>query len=174
MLSPGVYASDARAPDPLSRDGTIDRVSPFLILKVVHVLSAIVAVGANVTYAFWLRRSGRDRDRIVDAIGGVRTLDRRLANPAYIVLLITGIGMVLTGAYSFETGWIAASVGLYVLTAILGITMFAPAIRRQLAEAERDPSSEAYAAAERRTALLGLVTTAIVVLIVVLMVTKPF
>jgi uncharacterized membrane protein len=149
-------------------------MSAFLILKVVHILSAIVAVGANVTYAFWLRRAGRDRARLVDALSGVRTLDGRLANPAYIVVLLTGVGMVLTGAYSFETGWIAASIALYIVTAVLGITAFGPAIRRQLTEAERDPWSAAYAAAERRSNLLGILTTAIVVLIVVLMVTKPF
>jgi uncharacterized membrane protein len=149
-------------------------MSPFLLLKVVHVLSAIVAVGANVTYAFWLRRARGDRERLVDAITGVKVLDSRLANPAYVLLLVTGVGMVLTGAYSFETGWIAASIVLYVLTAVLGITAFAPALRRQLAEAERDPASTAYAAVERRSTLLGLLTTALVVLIVVLMVTKPF
>lgn len=147
---------------------------PFLLLKVVHVLAAIVAVGANVSYAFWLRSAGRDRDRLIWSIQGVRRLDRAMANPGYLILLITGVGMVATGAYSFSQGWLDAGLGLYVLTAILGITAFAPAIRRQLAEAERDPASAAYEAAARRTNLLGLVTTAIVVLIVVLMVTKPF
>jgi uncharacterized membrane protein len=82
--------------------------------------------------------------------------------------------MVVTGAYSFETRWIAASIVLYILTAVLGITAFGPAIRRQLAEAERDPTSADYDAAERRSNLLGILTTAIVVLIVVLMVAKPF
>lgn len=149
-------------------------VSPFLLLKVIHVLSAIVAVGANVTYVFWLRGGGADRARLIERIEGVRRLDRRLANPGYIVVLVTGILMVVTGAYSFETRWIAAAIGLYVLTAILGIAAFAPALRRQLGEAERDPTSAAYAATELRTTLLGLVTIAIVVLIVVLMVTKPF
>ena len=149
-------------------------MSPFLLLKVVHVLAAIAAVGANVSYAFWLRSAGRDRDRLIWSIQGVRRLDRAIANPGYVVLLITGVGMVATGAYSFSEGWLDAALGLYILTAILGITAFAPAIRRQLAEAERDPASAAYEAAARRTNLLGLVTTAIVVLIVVLMVTKPF
>ena len=37
-------------------------MSLFIALKVIHVLSAITAVGANVTYAFWLRRGGTDRD----------------------------------------------------------------------------------------------------------------
>lgn len=146
----------------------------YLLLKTVHVLAAIVALGANVTYGVWLARAGRDRQRLLYAIDGVRTLDRFLANPGYIVLLVTGVLMVLVGAWSFETGWIAVSIGLYVATAILGITLYAPTIRRQLAEAERDPTSPAYEAVARRSNLLGVVTTAIVGLIVVLMVTKPF
>lgn len=146
----------------------------FLLLKVVHVLAAIVAVGANVTYAFWLSRAGRDRERLIWSIEGVRRLDRKVANPGYIVLLITGIAMVLTGGYRFTQGWIATAIALYILTATLGIAAFAPAIRRQLAEAEADPGSEAYAAAARRVTLLGGLTTAIVGAIVFLMVTKPF
>lgn len=149
-------------------------LSVFLLLKFVHVLSAVVAVGANVTYAFWLRRAGRDRERLVWTIDSIRRLDRTTANPAYVLLLITGILMVLTGAYSFETRWIAVSIGLYVLVVILGITMFAPAVKRQLAEAERDPTSQAYRAASIRSNTLGLVTTGVAVVIVFLMVTKPF
>ena len=45
------------------------------VLKVVHVLAAIVAVGANLTYAFWLGRAGTDRDRLVWTIGSIRRLD---------------------------------------------------------------------------------------------------
>jgi uncharacterized membrane protein len=149
-------------------------VSEILVLKLVHVLAAIVAVGANVSYGFWLRLAGRDRDRLRFAIEGIRWLDRRIANPMYVVVLVTGVVMVLAGAYSFETGWIAASIALYVLVAIVGIVLFAPAIRRQLAEAERDPTSPAYAAAAARTTQLGLATTAAVFVIVALMVTKPF
>lgn len=145
-----------------------------LVLKLVHVLAAVVAVGANVSYGFWLRLAGRDRDRLRFAIEGIRWLDRRIANPMYVVVLVTGVVMVLAGAYSFETGWIAASIALYVLVAIVGIVLFAPAIRRQLAEAERDPTSPAYAAAAARTTQLGLATTAAVFVIVALMVTKPF
>jgi uncharacterized membrane protein len=144
------------------------------VLKVIHVLSAITAVGANLTYAFWLQRAGRDRDKLPWTIESIRRLDSRIANPAYIVVLITGIGMVLAGAYSFETGWIAAAIVLYIVIAALGILAFAPAIRRQLAEAEADPTSEAYAAAARRSNTLGIVTVGLAVIIVILMVAKPF
>jgi uncharacterized membrane protein len=149
-------------------------MAPYTILLLVHVVAAIVAVGSNVTYAFWLQAAGRNRERLLFAISGVRQLDRRLANPAYIVILVTGVLMVLTGPWTFETGWIAVSLGLYVLTAILGIALFAPAIRRQLAEADRDPTSDAYAAAARRSNALGITTVVIVLVIVTLMVTKPF
>lgn len=149
-------------------------MSEILVLKLVHILAAIVALGANVSYGFWLRLAGRDRARLLFAIEGIRWLDRRIANPMYVVVLVTGILMVLSGAYSFETGWIAASIALYVLVAVVGIAFFAPAIRRQLTEAERDPASPAYAAAAARTTRLGLLTTAAVGVIVALMVTKPF
>jgi uncharacterized membrane protein len=149
-------------------------MTPFLLLKVVHILAAIVALGANVTYAFWLRHAGRDPERLVFTIAGIRRLDNFIATPAYAVVLATGIGMVLTGAYSFGTGWVVASIALYVVGVAIGIAFFAPALRRQLAEAERDPSSPAYAAAALRSNLLGVVTIAIFSLIVVLMVTKPF
>ena len=149
-------------------------MSLLVILKFLHVLPVIVAVGANLTYAFWLRAAAHDRDRLIFAITTIRRLDRLVANPAYVLILLTGVAMVLGGAYSFETGWIAVSLVLYVGVAVLGITAFAPALRRQLAEAERDPTSQAYAAAAARSTALGLLATGIAVTIVFLMVTKPF
>jgi uncharacterized membrane protein len=149
-------------------------MSLFIALKLIHVLSAITAVGANVTYAFWLRRGGSYRERLLFSIDGIRRMDRLIANPAYIVVLVTGVLMVLTGGYSFETGWITAAIVLYIVTAIVGVTLFAPALRRQQAEAERDPTSPAYAAASNRSNLFGVLTVVIVIVIVYLMVAKPF
>jgi uncharacterized membrane protein len=144
------------------------------LLKIIHVLAAIVAVGSNLTFAFWINRAGRDRGQLVFAIQGIRRLDRILANPGYVVLLLTGIGMVLTGSFRFEQGWLATALVLYVVAVVIGIALFAPAIRRHLAEAQRDPTSPAYEEAARRTRLLGLVTSLLVVVIVILMVSKPF
>ncbi len=147
-------------------------MAPFLLLKLVHVLAAIVAVGSNLTYVAWLRTS--DPAHVAFAVRGVRRLDRTVANPAYAVLLVTGVLMVWTGAFSFSEHWIQAAIVLYALTALLGIVVFAPAIRRQLAEADADPTSAAYRAAARRSTALGWVTIAVVLTIVFLMVVKPF
>lgn len=149
-------------------------MEPVTLLKLVHVVAAIVAVGANLTYGPWLRLAGRDRDRLVFTLRGIRWLDRRVANPAYVLVLVTGVAMVVAGPYRFEHGWIAVSLGLYVVVAVLGITLFGPAVRRQLAAAEADPSSAAYAAAAARSTVLGVIVTAIALVIVALMVTRPF
>ena len=82
--------------------------------------------------------------------------------------------MVLTGAFSFTQGWIIAGIALYVLVVILGIALYAPALKRQITEAEADPTSPAYAEAARRSNIYGIITIGTVLLIVVLMVTKPF
>jgi uncharacterized membrane protein len=145
----------------------------FTILKFVHITAAIVAVGANVTYAFWLRRAGSDQARIVDALDGIQRLDSRVANPAYIVLLLTGLLMVFNASIPLTTLWIAAAIVLYVLVAVIGIVLYSPALRRQRAEAERDASSAAYRSAATRANLLGLVVVVAVFVIVALMVFKP-
>ena len=118
----------------------------FLPLKLLHILSVIVAVGANVTYQAWLSYAGRDSTRLVFAIEGVRQLDRRIANPAYILVLLSGILMLLTGQYSVDAGWVRLGFVLYVLVAIIGIAVFAPAIRRQLSLAASAPTSPEYEA----------------------------
>src|SRR5215213_1651007 len=100
-----------------------------LILKVIHILSAIVALGANVTYAYWLRRAGtHDRERLVWTIDSIRKLDNRIATPAYVVVLLTGLGMVFSGLFSFSAGWIQAALALYVAAVLIGVFLYAPTI----------------------------------------------
>jgi uncharacterized membrane protein len=143
------------------------------VFKYVHILAVITALGANFTYAFWLSRAGRDRDRLVFVIESVQRLDRRVANPAYVTAALAGLGIVFTGPYGLGEPWIVAAIFLYVLVAVLGITIYGPAVRAQLALARSDPSSKAYGTAARRAQVMGLVVTAIVLVIVALMVFKP-
>jgi uncharacterized membrane protein len=144
-----------------------------VLFRLVHILAVISAVGANATYQFWYSRAGRDKDRLVWVIENVRLLDRRIANPSYIVVLIAGVGLVLTGGFSFESLWVAASIALYIAVAVIGAVLYAPAMRRQQALAEADPSTPEYEAAARRSRMLGGLATGLVLVIVVLMVVKP-
>lgn len=142
-------------------------------LKVVHILSVIAALGANATYLFWYSRAGRDPERLVWVIDSVRALDRRVANPAYLLALLSGAAMVLTGGFSFESLWIALSIALYILVALIAIALYAPAMRRQRVLALADPASPEYDAVARRARGLWALALVLVIAIVVLMVTKP-
>ncbi len=147
----------------------------YLPLKLVHVVSAIVAVGTNVTYFVWLAAmKRRPQAEQSFALTTISRLDARLANPAYLVLPVTGVVMVLIGHLGFTTFWIALAIGLYVLLAVFGGSLFTPALRRLIDVVATDgPDSAAYADAVRRVGTRGLITMLPVAGILYLMVMKP-
>ena len=145
------------------------------MLKLVHVFLAVFAVGANLTYALWLRRAEREPEHLAYTIRGIRWIDRRFANPAYALLLITGLSLAVLGDIPLARGWLLASLALYLAAVVLGLFVWAPLARRQLAAVERGGAADAeYQRLRRDSARLGVVTTAIVLGILALMVTKPF
>jgi uncharacterized membrane protein len=139
-----------------------------------HIVSVIVAVGTNLTYPWWRRAADADATHLVFTLESVRLLDRRVANPAYGLVFVFGAFAVVTGDHTWTEGWLALSIALYVLVAVLGIAVLGPAVRSELAEAQVDPSSAAYAVARRRVRRLSPAPIAIVLVIVALMATKPF
>jgi uncharacterized membrane protein len=145
-----------------------------LLLKLVHVLAAIVAVSANVTYGIWIMRGARDRAALGFALQGVKLLDDRVANPAYGLLLATGIGMVLVGKLPVTTPWLLAALVLYVSAVLPGLLGYTPTLKKQivLLESTRPDSSE-YRAAAGRGVVLGIILGVLTLGIVVLMVLKP-
>lgn len=146
----------------------------FLILKWIHVLAAIVAVGANVTYSIWIARASHEPKALPFILQNVSYIDRRVANPCYAVLLATGLGLALTARIPLTTPWLLTSMILYAIAALLGIFAYAPQMRRQrLLLASDGFESPAYSAIARRGRLLGRVVTLDVLVIVFLMVVKP-
>ncbi len=147
----------------------------YLPLKLVHVLSAVVAVGTNVTYFVWLAAmKGRSQPEQSFALQTIKALDSRLANPAYGILPLTGVIMVLVGDLGFTTFWILAAIGLYVLVGVIAGVLFAPSLRRQTELVAREGTgSGAYEAAARRTRTTGLLAMLPVAGILYLMVMQP-
>jgi uncharacterized membrane protein len=148
-------------------------MNTYSVLKLIHVLAAIVAVGANVTYFVWLSRTRRQPEQATYVLPGIKALDSWLANPAYVVLPITGILMVLEADLGFTTFWILTAIILYVAMGVIAGILFSPSLRRQveLATTRADPS--AYAQAARRTTVTGVITMVPIAAILYLMVMKP-
>jgi uncharacterized membrane protein len=148
-------------------------MDPYLLLKFVHVLLAIFALGSNLTYGIWLGIAGGDRDRVAFALRGIKTVDNA-ANLAYVLLLVTGLTLTFLGAIPLTTFWVAAALVLYAGVSIFSIAVFAPNSRRQVALLDTGgPDSPEFRAAAGRTRTFGIAVTLVIVAIVYLMVVKP-
>jgi len=146
----------------------------YTLTKFVHVVLAIIAVGFNASYGIWIVRSTRDPEHIGFAMRTIKFLDDRFANPAYALLLVTGLLMVFTAGYPLTTFWIAAAIALYALVLVLAFTIISPNFRAQLRALETaGPQSPDFRAAARRGRTWGIAVSIIVIAIVFLMVAKP-
>ncbi len=146
----------------------------YTVTKFIHVTLAIVAVGFNASYGIWIARSARDPEHIGFVMRTIKLIDDRFANPAYGLLLLTGLFMALRAGYPLTTFWIAGALALYALVLVLAFAFIAPGFRAQLRALETDgPASDAYRAAAARGRAWGIVVSLMVLAIVFLMVAKP-
>src|SRR5258708_25987112 len=146
----------------------------FLLLKWLHVLSAILAVGSNATYGIWIALASRNRDALPFTLKTIKTIDDRLANPAYGALLITGLLMAWTLPLPLTTPWMLTALALFVVVGIAGFLGFTPSLKRQIALLEkRGPASAEFQAEAGRGRMLGIFLGLLAIGIVFLMVVKP-
>ena len=145
-----------------------------LIIKYIHILAAIVAVGLNISYAIWILRAQREPAHTAFALKGIKFLDDRIANPAYGVLLLSGLLMVVLLPIPITTLWIVIALVLYAVLLVVAITQYTPTLRSQIKLAEAgDTTSAEFRGLARRGQLLGQTLGLIVLVILAMMVFKP-
>ena len=149
-------------------------MSWYSLLKFVHVLLAITAVGSNITYAAWNARGAREPQHLAFALRGIQFLDNRVANPAYGLLLLTGLILVAGGNWGLR-GWITAALILFVVLIIVAVGFYSRVAKRQIEALEASGgSSPAYQQLAGQVRIYGSVSGVIALAIVFVMVVKPF
>jgi uncharacterized membrane protein len=150
-------------------------MSLFVIVKFLHVLLAIIAVGFNATYGVWLARVAREpAPTQAFVLRGIKRLDDWFANPAYVLLAVTGVTMVFLGELRLTTFWIAGGIVLWAIVVALGFFVYTPMLRNQIHALETaGPESDDYKGQAANARFVGILLAVIVVVIVFLMVTKP-
>jgi uncharacterized membrane protein len=148
----------------------------------VHVVAAFWFVGGllgrDVTLA--RARRGRDVGVVAELVGQAGTFERSMARPGSIAVLAAGLLAVWARDLSFTTGWVLASLVLYLSLIPLVPLVFLPRGRifeSALADAVgRGEITDELAAAfrDRAVAWARGYEAAVVAVVVVLMVTKPF
>lgn len=148
---------------------------PSAILLLVHIAAAAVAVGTSVSLPLWIDAAEREPAHLAFTLRRVRWLDRHVATPAYGVVALSGLAVVLSRGISLTQGWLVASIVIYLAIAIAGFALYRPVSRARLAAVDRGgPSDPDYVRARRRARRLDRWVVGGVLVILALMVLKPF
>jgi uncharacterized membrane protein len=122
----------------------------------------------------WIIRAQRNPEHTAFTLKGIKFLDDRIANPAYGVLLVTGILLVFMAGYSITALWIDIALVLFVVLAVIALTQYTPTLRSQIKLAESgDMASVDYVRLAKRGQILGQALGVIVLVILAMMVFKP-
>lgn len=150
------------------------------IVKTLHILSSVLLVGTGFGTAFYLYFANRSRS--VEAIAVVSRLvvraDWWFTTPAGIVQPLSGAYLIHLAGFPIGSGWIAWSLGLYVVAGIcwLPVVWYQIKMARMAMEAHKDstPLPELYWTYARRWEVLGYPAFAAMLGVYFLMVLKPF
>ena len=143
------------------------------VLLTLHILAALVAVGATVSYFFWLRRAVLAPESRSFTLETIRLVERRMVVPAYVIVLLSGLGLIDRAGWAWSTPWLELSILLFiVLMGLVGV--HARVIKGQIAlVADGSADSSDYDRAHARGRLLLGLKVVVVIALVYLMVFKP-
>jgi uncharacterized membrane protein len=145
----------------------------------IHVTAALVGFGATFAEAVTFPVAMKLDKRHLPYVHKLQLfINQRLATPALVVILVTGIYQVSEGNWSFGDMWISVTfLIVIVLGGLLG-AYFVPTDRRLFEQitkelAETGEPSKEYLAEVRREGVLGAITGILIIVALFLMVTKP-
>ena len=144
------------------------------VLKVAHVLSAIVWIGGGAALSILMARLLRSGDRatLAPLIPQLARTMQAIGGPAAGLVLLSGIAMVLVGRMTFRSLWIGLGFGgIVLLGAYGGLVMSKRLAALEQAVSSGDDAALARAGARARQGSMLLL--AIMGSIVVVMILKP-
>ncbi|PZP84652.1 MAG: DUF2269 domain-containing protein [Azospirillum brasilense] len=151
----------------------------YLLLKLIHILSATILFGTGIGSAFYLFMANRRKDiaSIYFATQHVVIADWVFTTPSIIVQLITGVALAHQLGLPMTEGWVLWSLLLYFFAGACWLPVVWMQIRmrdmaRQACE-QHTPLPARYWRYDRWWIMLGSLAFPAVVVIIGLMVMKP-
>jgi uncharacterized membrane protein len=158
----------------------------FAILLFLHVGGAILAFGPTFTFPILGPMAGREPPHSNFALRFQHRVVTTLVIPLALLQGVTGVLLVWKIGFEVLTrGWLLTAIVLYVVALVISIGLGLPALRRLIELTSTPPPPPAEGAPRsgpppevvalvKRARQLGMVQAALIVVIVFLMVTKPF
>lgn len=155
----------------------LETISLFL-----HISAAVVGLGATFALAVGFPLALKLAEpRYLPYVHHLsRTVIQRLASPALLLILITGIFQVVHGnVFDFSDAWISAAFLIVIVLGGLQGAYFIPTDRKLAAMAEKELAGGAkelspeYQKAAQREGGIGALAGFLILVVIFLMVTKP-
>jgi uncharacterized membrane protein len=152
----------------------------YFLIKYLHVLGAIVILGTGTGIAFFMLMAHLSRDAafIARTAAAVVIADMLFTLTAVLLQPVSGGLLMMMSSTSFTERWLSASLALYALAGLFWVpVIFMQIEMRDLAQWAVDKGTalpSRYFALFRRWCLFGIPGFGSVMLILWLMIAKPF
>lgn len=160
---------------------------PLALVIFLHVMGAIIAFGPPFAFILLGPMSGREPQHANFAVRFQHLVSRRLILPLVIFQGITGLLIVFMANINlFGTLWLVVSIVLYLIALANAFAVILPTATKLVEATSAPPPAPEpgatgrsgppphIAALVRRTRMASMANTLLIVVIVFLMVTKPF
>lgn len=147
----------------------------FKILLLFHILGAICGLGATFASPFVMNSARNVKSAFTAQM--INAKIEKTAKIGSITLLVTGLIMGFIHPYLFTTGWYISAIVLYIITQPIVayiLPRYEKAMLQVLEQAKGEDLPSEYIQLANKTKPLILTTYVLLVLLVFLMVFKPF
>jgi hypothetical protein len=153
-------------------------VTAYNISVWIHVTAVVVGLGATFAGALIFPVALKMDERHLPYAHRLSlAISRRMANPALLVIVVTGFYQVSKGDWSFSSFWISATFAIVIVLGALAGSYFIPTDKKLAVMAERDLAggglSADYQRLARREGMVGGLAGVLIIAAVFLMVVKP-
>jgi len=149
----------------------------YSLFKAVHVLGAVIWVGGGVSimiHAIRGQRAYKPED-IVTVAKQAAFMGEKVFAPVGLITFLMGIAMMINTSWGWGHFWIVAGLIGYASTFIVGVAILSPMAKKIDESAEKNgPTHPETMALIERIMLIARFDVAVLMLVVLDMVTKPF
>jgi uncharacterized membrane protein len=149
----------------------------YAVFKAIHVTFAVVWIGGGVLLTINGLRAQRENDagKVVIVAQQAAFAGEKIFAPAGLVVFLMGIAMMINTSWGWGHFWIVAGLIGYATTFVTGIAVLSPLAKKVAASAQANgPEHPTTLALIDRILLIARVDVAVLLLVIVDMVTKPF
>ena len=149
----------------------------YALFKGVHVLLAVIWVGGGVTIMIHAIRAqlAEDAEGVVTVAQQAAFMGEKVFAPAGLVTFLMGVAMMINSSWGWSHFWIVFGLIGYASTFVTGVAVLSPLAKKIGESAERNgPLHPETMALIDRVMLIARIDVAVLLLVVLDMVVKPF